>query len=323
MGVNNIRLAWLDNSKMFAMLCVFIYHVGSFTYIGQISGAIESFNMPLFMMLSGYASLPSLMKKRYFVAEWYQYVKKHFVRIMVPCLFVSAWSLPWSHDAMFFLHEYWFLHCLFTMIVGFAFCCWINRLLASRMNIWIPIVILNIAFIFITRNNLSEMISYFSCGLLFRKYDILNKLFRVPFKYRVAVICGGAILWWFLYSNYYRSFYMFPLIENLQGTYIFVIRHIAGLLMSISLILLIEICSRKYSEFSYWGTKTLGLYLIHVFIVDYIINNNGFKISSTGSFLIDVAVALLVVLLLCVVSIYVCKLSSKYHLLRMLILGEK
>lgn len=51
MGINmKHRLSWLDNSKMMAMLLVIIYHVGSFANLGEVGPAIESFNMPLFMI---------------------------------------------------------------------------------------------------------------------------------------------------------------------------------------------------------------------------------------------------------------------------------
>ena len=55
MGINmKHRLSWLDNSKMMAMLLIIIYHVGSFANLGEVGSAIESFNMPLFMILSAW-----------------------------------------------------------------------------------------------------------------------------------------------------------------------------------------------------------------------------------------------------------------------------
>ena len=90
MGINiKSRLSWLDNSKMLAMLLVIIYHVGSFANLGEVGPAIESFNMPLFMILSGYACYHSLFRDKT-VREWGLYIKKNFMRIMIPCIFVSA-----------------------------------------------------------------------------------------------------------------------------------------------------------------------------------------------------------------------------------------
>lgn len=86
MGINiKPRLSWLDNSKMMAMLLVIIYHVGSFANLGEVGPAIESFNMPLFMILSGYACYHSLFRDKT-IREWGLYIKKNFMRIMIPCI---------------------------------------------------------------------------------------------------------------------------------------------------------------------------------------------------------------------------------------------
>lgn len=84
-----------------------------------------------------------------------------------------------------------------------------------------------------------------------------------------------------------------------------------------------ELISKEYNKFSYWGSKTLGMYLIHVFIIDYIVNKNEWSVSSTGYVIVDVCVALLVALVLSMLTILICKLLSKTYISRMLILGEK
>lgn len=84
-----------------------------------------------------------------------------------------------------------------------------------------------------------------------------------------------------------------------------------------------ELISKEYNKFSYWGSKTLGMYLIHVFIVDYIVNKNEWSVSSTGYVIADVCVALLVALVLSMLTILICKLLSKTYISRMLVLGEK
>lgn len=57
--------------------------------------------------------------------------------------------------------------------------------------------------------------------------------------------------------------------------------------MAVSVIILMELISKEYNKFSYWGSKTLGMYLIHVFIVDYIVNKNEWSVSSTGYVIVD------------------------------------
>lgn len=325
MGINiKPRLSWLDNSKMMAMLLVIIYHVGSFANLGEVGPAIESFNMPLFMILSGYACYHSLFRDKT-IREWGLYIKKNFMRIMIPCIFVSAWSLPWTHDKLFFLHGYWFLQCLFFILLASALIEIGCAVLKIKETFWPIAIMLNIAMLFVTRNNLSEMTSYFTIGLILRRYDVLNILFGLPLTTRIVGVVGGVILWSVLYGLFYKSFYLFPFIKlvSLGDVHIFILRHIQGVVMAVSVIILMELISKECNKFSYWGSKTLGMYLIHVFIVDNILNRAGFKIVSTGSSLVDIAISLLLAFFLCFITILICKISISTRITRLLILGEK
>lgn len=318
------RLSWLDNSKMLAMLLVIIYHVGSFANLGELGHAIESFNMPLFMILSGYACYHSLFRDKT-ISEWGGYIKKNFMRIMLPCIFVSAWSLPWTHDKLFFLHGYWFLQCLFSILLASALIEIGCVAFKIRETFWLTAIVLNIAMLFMTRNNLSEMVSYFTIGLILRRYDVLNMFFKLPMAARLVGVMGGVILWGALYALFYKSFYLFPFLHLLKSgdIYIFILRHIQGTVMAVSVIVLTEMISKEYNKFSYWGSKTLGMYLIHVFIVDYLVNKSGWRIPSLGNNAVDICLSLLIALLLSIITISICKLSSKTRISRMLVLGEK
>lgn len=322
-AIRNPRLSWLDNSKMLAMLLVIIYHVGSFANLGEVGHAIESFNMPLFMILSGYACYHSLFREKT-NSEWGKYIKKNFMRIMIPCIFVSVWSLPWTHDKLFFLHGYWFLQCLFSILLASSLIEIGSAALRLKDTFWLTTIVLNVAMLFVTRNNLSEMTSYFTIGLILRRYDVLNILFKLPMTTRVVGVMGGVILWGVLYRLFYKSFYLFPFTKlmSLGDVHIFILRHIQGVVMAVSVIVLTEIISKKYNKFSYWGSKTLGMYLVHVFIVDYIVNKNGWRIQTVGNNVVDIGVSLLIALLLSMITISICKLLSKTHITRKLVLGE-
>lgn len=93
--------------------------------------------------------------------------------------------------------------------------------------------------------------------------------------------------------------------------------------MAVSVIILMELISKEYNKFSYWGSKTLGMYLMLVFIVDNILNRAGFKIVSTGSSLVDIAISLLLAFFLYFITILICKISISTRITRLLILGEK
>ena len=110
---------------------------------------------------------------------------------------------------------------------------------------------------------------------------------------------------------------------SLGDVHIFILRHIQGVVMAVSVINITELISKEYNKFSYWGSKTLGMYLIHVFIVDNILNRTGLKIVSTGNSLVDLAISLLLAFLLFLVTILICKISISTRITRLLILGEK
>lgn len=64
--INN-RIYWLDNLKFFAILCVVVGHCCSFfeygvsvPYLSELNDFVDVFNMPLFMLISGFLSFNSL-----------------------------------------------------------------------------------------------------------------------------------------------------------------------------------------------------------------------------------------------------------------------
>lgn len=76
------------------------------------------------------------------------------------------------------------------------------------------------------------------------------------------------------------------------------------------------------------NSKMLAMLLVIIYHVgsfanDYIVNKNEWSVSSTGYVIVDVCVALLVALVLSMLTILICKLLSKIHISRMLVLGEK
>lgn len=87
-----MRLAWLDNTKMVAMLCVVAGHVVSLFDNGVpsfVQGLIVAFNMPLFVLLSGLTSLHGLQQLDHF-DSLVKYEEKLLRHLVVPSVFLSA-----------------------------------------------------------------------------------------------------------------------------------------------------------------------------------------------------------------------------------------
>lgn len=118
------RISWIDDAKMFAMFCVVFGHVsGLFSnkLVGfyPINTAIVSFNMPLFVFLSGYTASRSINKVESFGSLW-NYFKKVGLRILVPALTFSSLAWLYTMDFEYFKGSTWFLNMLFRALLLFA-----------------------------------------------------------------------------------------------------------------------------------------------------------------------------------------------------------
>lgn len=84
------RVAWLDNVKMYAMLWVILGHVMTIVIKTNVdlSGRvmehfIVAFNMPLFVMLSGYSNFNAFNRIVDKQGLW-NFIKKSTIRILLP-----------------------------------------------------------------------------------------------------------------------------------------------------------------------------------------------------------------------------------------------
>lgn len=133
MSINKVlnrghRIAWLDNVKMFAMLWVIFGHVMTIVIKTNVdlSGKIMehfivAFNMPLFVIISGYSNLNTFNK----ITEWRElvdFVKKSVIHILLP---VVTFLCDWVNSKFYFftilVSEYDFIS--YDRICSNTFCC--------------------------------------------------------------------------------------------------------------------------------------------------------------------------------------------------------
>lgn len=110
------RLSWLDNAKMVAMLCVIAGHTGG--WLGgwpyNIGGIIVAFNMPLFVLLSGYTSLGGLLRSDS-LKGLLDYAEKTLWRMVVPAVCLSAMDQVWRGS--FFARKFWVAYAMASVIL--------------------------------------------------------------------------------------------------------------------------------------------------------------------------------------------------------------
>lgn len=107
--ITRSREAWLDNAKMVAMLCVIAGHTaGLFAngLPGRALGIIVAFNMPLFVLLSGYTSFSGLQRLNGLV-DLINYAAKILWRMVVPAVCLSAIDQAWN--GYLFSRRLWFV----------------------------------------------------------------------------------------------------------------------------------------------------------------------------------------------------------------------
>lgn len=106
------RVAWLDNVKMYAMLWVILGHVMTIVIKTNVdlSGRvmehfIVAFNMPLFVMLSGYSNFNAFNRIVDKQGLW-NFIKKSTIRILLPVVTFCVIGMTPN----FLLSPFWFLN---------------------------------------------------------------------------------------------------------------------------------------------------------------------------------------------------------------------
>lgn len=116
-----MRLAWLDNAKMVAMICVIIGHTGGLFANGipeRLMGIIVGFNMPLFVLLSGFVSLGAISRLVDFRALT-EYFEKILWRMMIPAVALSA--IDQAAKGMLFARKLWILYFFISLLFWIIF----------------------------------------------------------------------------------------------------------------------------------------------------------------------------------------------------------
>lgn len=116
-----MRIAWLDNAKMVAMICVIIGHTGGLFANGipiSLSGIIVGFNMPLFVLLSGLVSLGALSRLIDF-RSLTEYFEKVLWRMMIPAVALSA--IDQAAKDMLFARKLWILYFFIALLFWIVF----------------------------------------------------------------------------------------------------------------------------------------------------------------------------------------------------------
>lgn len=175
--MSTIRASWLDNAKMVAMLCVIAGHtIGLFAngLPAIVSGLIVAFNMPLFVLLSGYTSLGGLLRLDG-VRSLLDYAEKALWRMVVPAVCLSALDQIWR--GAFFSRKLWIVYAVLSVSL------WLIGKCRERDRVPFPKLWLDIA-----RGVLVAFLLYSSLSL--NMYWFLSMLLKLQMLAAVMVLLG-------------------------------------------------------------------------------------------------------------------------------------
>lgn len=321
------RIPWLDSTKFFAIFCVVLGHVLGFLTNHEIvgyelvQGIIVSFNMPLFFILSGFSSGEKILNIAK-LQELLFFILNSTIRILLPAyglstvIYVMGMGEGW-------VTYFWFLPILWRLLMVFAICAFAFNVIVRYCKTGGRVVLGGVALFliisFFLGNRMSEFSTYIVFGYFLRKQQLLDKLSKNWMIFLFILYCIG--LYFTIGKNFYVVEYQYHELINGQF-YILLLRQISAVTLSVIIIKIFYQYSGKYNKFSYLGSITLGIYLIHDFIIEIWLSKYlNFCLPSLNSF-IEYMIIFILTISVIVFSSIVIALLRKNRLLKLLLLGE-
>lgn len=320
-------MPWLDNIKFFAIFCVVLGHILGFLTNHEIvgyelvQGIIVSFNMPLFFILSGFSSGEKILNITK-LQELFFFILNNTIRVLLPAYVFSTVTYAMGMGKGWFT-SFWFLPILWRLLIVFAICAFISNIVVryckinSCVNVFGGVLFLIISFFL--GNRMSEFSTYIVFGYFLRKKQLLDKIGKNWMVFLFVLYCIG--LYFTIGKNFYVIEYQYHELINGQF-YILLLRQISAVTLSVIIIKCFKQYSGKYSKFSYLGSITLGIYLIHDFIIEIWLSKYlNFCLPSLNSFIEYMIIFILTISAVAFSSIVIA-LLRKNRLLKLLLLGE-
>ena len=322
------RIGSFDANKAFAMFLVIwghcIMHLTSVSRVDDTTFVfINSFHMPLFMIMAGYFSTSSLRM------DFKTLSLKKFKELFIPCmcwgiiLFITMifiegdWSIGKFFD--YLLMKYWFLRSLF--------CCYLLAFIVTRTTRRLAVVVVCCS-LFITLYKLNLMFPAFMCGFLMKKTGFLDNKKHTGWISILLLTLVFSILIWFYDAHILNTpNRMLSIIQsnsiNVWMDYFYKILY--RVFVGISGALIVIILFYKYLRnvngvICQIGQKTLGIYLIQGLFLERLLPH--IYRYEGGAFLFDVVIAPLLSIIILVGCYYLVLLIEKNKSLSVVLLGK-
>ncbi len=318
------RMLYPDACKSFAIFLVTCSHCAqclSGTTWTKFLGGSEidiAFNMPLFMIVSGWFVNPLKLRN----AKITDYVKKKVIRLVIPSI---AWFLLLSvftlhiPDYFDFKYSYWYLKALFCCLCIIMVACKIIKIdyLCALVT---TIVVL--AMPYSTLFLINFMFPFIWGGYFMRK--ALESNYAKGFSL-ICCLLGVALsfFWDEKYSIYMSPF--FPIGLKWSDLFIYIYRFTIG--FSISAVIIFLAKQYEHSKILVWmakyGRYSLFVYVFSIFFMDVIfrrlLNHFCFHVNM---YIITDVLAVASAVIIYAISVWIYELMYKNRYLRIAFLGE-
>lgn len=317
--IEESRFANLDNLKFWLILCVVTGHTlqrftGTSELARVLSLFIYSFHMPVFIFLSGFFSKRAVKEKQYFKIIEYCLV---YMLLKVMEYFgdyfekgTGSFHVFWENGPAWYAFAMAVFFCI-TMIIqqfhgqGLLIVALLAGLLAGLDNHlgdhFVSMRICTFYPLFLSGFYFSKaaMISYMRIK---RKHSIFCKLLGGIALFSLGVICFMKKESFYFYMMILRGKYSYDEmgIDGLHGV---LFRLFSYILWVFLIIVLLGIVSEKKSIISFWGQKTMSVYIWHTIILKLLFDIMGgkdiIKIFYPENYVIAAVVLSFIVTILC------------------------
>lgn len=319
--MNKCRILWLDNLKGALIFIVVLGHAIVFTENNGESNIvlryILSFQMPLFMFASGFASYKENPHLSIIYRRFKQCIIPFLSWSIIMCLITCNWHL--EKMIKYPIYSAWFLWVLFWINTFIVLTCF----LASRVRVNEELMcgllaIFLIGFSKIIKNSdefafnlITFHFIFFAIGYFSRKY--FERLKAVP---KLLFITGGTLFVFLGYYNY-GTFMPFGLPSSMHIIYD-IVCGISSFILIVPLFYLFADC--KSLIMSSIGGGTLGIYVVHITIFTGLIHYDLLYTDLSGmTYMLYVSFLTLIIFSL---SWFICKVIVRVKILSKLLLGK-
>ncbi len=144
-----------------------------------------AFNMPLFVMLSGYSNFNAFNRIVDKQGLW-NFIKKSTIRILLPVVTFCVIGMTPN----FLLSPFWFLNMILYLMLGFSVIHFVVYALHKQHLFGVSLLIFVLAFIGLNVLWIGEMCTYYAVGLLCKRYGVFDRPRRFLFPVILFVEIG-------------------------------------------------------------------------------------------------------------------------------------